>query len=121
MFTIGGVPMDGSLIDAGGNSMLDMTFDVPGAVELGFEARDHAGNVCQVAQTTSYVTDGCGMTLVLPDGPVTSDANGDPADGMQTQVVVQVDTQCVGRTVSTDCGEGTSAAVVPAFTALIES
>lgn len=114
VFTIDGVPMDGSLLDIDGDSTLAATFDTPGSVALGFETQDHAGNGCQIAQTSSYVTDGCAMSLLLPTGPVTSDSNGDPTDGMQTQIVVQVDLACVGQTVVTDCGEGTSSAVVPA-------
>jgi hypothetical protein len=50
------------------------------------------------------VYNGCAIGIVAPTGPVTADANHDPADGAQVSLTVQVDPACDGQTITTSCG-----------------
>lgn len=112
-FSIDGIAMNSSDVDAAGVSVLTATFATPGAYLLEFATQDHAGNPCLASRSHEYVTGGCSLAFVGPQGTVSADANGDPGDGLQTQVVVQVGPECAGRTVTTDCGVGTATATVP--------
>jgi hypothetical protein len=113
IFIIDGMEYEGSPLDASGQSMVEVSFNDAGSYELGFRITDHAGNTCSVSRTHDYVTDGCSIEYIAPQGVVTSDSNGDPTDGLQTEVQVQIDVACVGRTVTTDCGLGTTTTTVP--------
>lgn len=113
VFSVDGIEYDGSSVDASGTSTFTASFDAVGAHEIGFRTQDHAGNPCGVIQGHDYVTQGCLIEFVGPQGTIQSDANNDPTDGLQANLVVQVSDECVGRTITTDCGTGTAATVVP--------
>jgi hypothetical protein len=114
IFTIGDMDLEGSPLDSSGQSMVEASFNDVGSYELGFRITDHAGNVCSVSRAHEYVTDGCGISFIGPQGVITSDSNGDPTDGLQAEVQVQIDPACVGQAVITDCGLGTTSTTVPA-------
>ncbi|MCG8418779.1 MAG: integrin alpha [Proteobacteria bacterium] len=109
----GDTPIAGSQLDQDGKSTTEYTFVVDGSYEIEIVVPDVAGNRCVVKRSHTYVTQGClPVTLTSPLAPVTTDKNGNPGDGIQLDLVVDVDSsQCTPDRVETDCGSG---AVAPA-------
>jgi hypothetical protein len=120
-FTIavaGGAPVElpGSAIDAGGRTQAIGTVDpatTPSTVDLGVSAADHAGNPCSTLGTHGVVYDGCDIEVLAPSGPTNIDGDGNPANGAQIDVSLQIDAECVGQTVDSDCGLDPPSAIVP--------
>lgn len=110
--SVNGSSFEGTPVDAQGESVVTATFDLAGSFAVTFSTQDHAGNACTASRTYSYVTEGCSLVLQGPLDIINSDANGDPVDGLQGDLLVQVDPVCAGETVSTDCGTGTTTATV---------
>ena len=121
---VGGAPqvIAASPVDAAGAATASATLQ-PATTPAGFEftlaARDHAGNAC--AQTAAYevVYGGCEIAVIAPGGPVIADADGNPGNGSQVDVILQVDAACAGRTMTSDCGANDPSGVVPASGALV--
>lgn len=111
---VDGVPFGGTPVDADGNGTATADFIIAGSYTVSFVAQDHAGNTCADARNYAYVNDGCYIQFVGPQSTINSDANADGADGLQADLLVQVDTACEAQTVVTDCGVGASTALVPA-------
>lgn len=89
-------------------------FTSPGAFAVSFVTQDHAGNACNTGFNVPVILDGCAISVDGPAAVVTSDSDGNAANGMQTNFTVTVDTACEGETVFVDCGEGETSALVPA-------
>lgn len=105
----------GSDLSASGDSTADATFDpatTPADYTVRFATQDHAGNACSVDEPYRVVFDGCAIAVVQPTGTVTADADNDPSNGAQVAIVLDVDDACLGRTVTSDCGDDDPAAVV---------
>jgi len=109
--------LTGTAIDAGGASTAAASFDpdtTPADFGVRFAAEDHAGNTCATMHTYRVVYDGCPIVVTAPLGPLTTDADGDPSNGAQVDVVLDVADECIGRMVTTDCGATDPGAVVGA-------
>lgn len=108
--TVGGSAVSSTKIDidgqAGGFATLAAT---PGNVTFEFTAHDHAQNLCSVSESYNVVLDGCDMVITSPTAPVTVDAAA--ATGSQVDIALQVSNACVGRTVTSDCGDDPSGVV----------
>jgi hypothetical protein len=76
----------------------------PATASIRLTTQDHAGNACDVAEAYDIVYDGCAIAVVAPSGTVTADADGDPVNGAQIDVVLAVDTACAGQVVTSACG-----------------
>jgi hypothetical protein len=106
-FEVAGSPVTGGQAIATGEVF------APGEALFAFEVTDWAGNVCRAAHVAEVLMGGCAIAHVAPTELVVADA--DPAtDGLQADVVVEVDPACAGRTVETSCGVLPVSAVVPA-------
>ena len=113
-FTVGALNILTPAIDASGDTEVTATFDTQGDVAIAFLSQDHAGNPCSINRDHTYVTEGCLIDHVAPSDVVTTDSNGIPGDGLQTNLVVQVADACVGKTVTTTCDiTGEQTATVP--------
>ncbi len=116
-FVVGGVNLLTPALDGDGDTQVTATFTTPSPPDTAtsFATQDHAGNTCQVDRSYAYQTSGCDISITDPVGPITSDANGVPGDGLQYDLEVTVDTACAGQTVTTDCSiGGTVGGTVPA-------
>ena len=116
----GGTPTTaiGTAVAADGSTTAATTLapaTTPATFAFVLQAQDHAGNVCTSTQSFDVVYDGCDLTIVSPTAPVTVDADANPSNGSQANVTLQVAPACVGRTVTSTCGNG---GVVPAGGAL---
>lgn len=92
------------------------TFTSSGTKTVSFTTTDYAGNVCTDEHDIEVDLDNCALTVTQP-GPnevITTDSNGVPGDGLQTEIVVEVGSECEGETLTTDCGLGTTDVTVPA-------
>jgi len=94
---------------AGGFVTLDPETS-PATFTFGFTARDHARNECSVAHDYNVVLDGCDLVVTAPTSPVSTDAAPGVA-GSQLDVTLQISTACIGRTVTSDCGDDPSGVV----------
>tara|TARA_R110002096_G_scaffold16898_2_gene57695 strand:- start:23394 stop:27083 length:3690 start_codon:yes stop_codon:yes gene_type:complete len=113
----------GTLIDSSGRAATEVPsgFSAPGDFDVSFQTQDHAGNACLDGFTASVIMDGCSISI---DSPATNaadpgtfvsvDSDGNPANGLQSDFTITVDTECAGQTVFVDCGVGASSAVAPA-------
>jgi hypothetical protein len=107
--TVDGVEtvLAGSPVTASGVSSAQATFapaTVPASAQIRLTGRDHADNECEVVEPYPIVYDGCAIAVAAPTGTVTSDADGDPDNGAQVAVTLQVDPACAGQTVTSLCG-----------------
>lgn len=107
--TIDGVEtiLAGTAVDVDGQTTAAATIDparVPAIAEIEVSTQDHAGNGCAITEDYDVVYDGCDITVVSPTGVVTVDADGDPSNGVQVEVELQVDPACAGQTVTSECG-----------------
>jgi hypothetical protein len=84
----------------------------PATYEFSLLARDHAGNTCAYDAEYFAVTDGCEIEIVAPTATVTTDANGNAADGSQVDLQITADPACAGRTVTATCA-GSATAPLP--------
>lgn len=83
------------------------TFDPPAPPSnygVAFTARDHAGNGCTTDHSYRVVYDGCAISVVAPLTVTTQDADATAGNGAQVDVVLDVADECIGRTVTSDCG-----------------
>lgn len=99
--------LTGTAIDAAGNSTADATFDPatpPADFVVAFSTIDHAGNTCSAMSTYRVVYNGCPIVVSAPTMTVTTDADGNAANGAQVDIVLDVDDACIGRMVTSDCG-----------------
>ncbi len=108
--TVGATAVSSTKVDvdgrAGGFATIPAT---PGSIAFAFSGRDHAQNTCTVSETYNVVLDGCDLVVTSPTAPVTTDASA--AAGSQLDVVLQVSQACVGRTVTSECGDNPSGVV----------
>lgn len=111
---------DGRVIDEDGNSDTVLAeFTAPGSYALAFSTQDHAANTCISGFTTDVIMDGCAIAIEQPSGAGSAsgtfiaDSDGNDANGLQANVVVQVGTECAGLDVFVDCGLGESSATAP--------
>jgi hypothetical protein len=110
------VEVSGTLVDASGHSSAGATVDppaTPSSAMLAVAAFDHAGNSCTTTGEYAIVYDGCDIQVTAPTGPVSVDADGNPANGAQIDVDLLVDTTCTGRPVDSDCGLDPPSGTVP--------
>ena len=94
-------------VGTSGAFVADVTFDPatpPADFEVAFSTRDHAGNPCELAPTYRVVYAGCPIVVTAPVTTVTTDADGNGANGAQVDLVLDIDEACVGRPVTSDCG-----------------
>jgi len=101
----GGMTTLTSTVDAAGDSAADATFNPatpPADFGVAFSTIDHAGNLCTTSTTYRVVYDGCPIVVTAPTSTVTMDADGNPANGAQLDIVLDVDDECIGRTVTSD-------------------
>ncbi len=102
--------------DAAGESTVAATFDPatsPASYSVRFATNDHAGNGCMVDQAYRVVLAGCTISVSAPTGTVTTDADGDGTNGAQLDITASAP-ECVGRTITSDCGSTDPSAVVGA-------
>ena len=103
----GATTLVGSDVTAGGDSSAAATFappTPPASYTVDFTVRDHAGNACTSSEPYRVVYDGCPIVVTAPLMTVAADADADPANGAQVDLVLDIDDACVGRAVTTDCG-----------------
>ncbi|MBK9034451.1 MAG: hypothetical protein IPL61_24820 [Myxococcales bacterium] len=101
------VALVGTDLSAAGDSTAAATFDPatsPADYSIRFAAVDHANNSCQIDQAYRVVLAGCTLTVTAPTGTVTTDADGDPANGAQIDIAAS-SPACAGRVVTSDCGD----------------
>lgn len=99
-------------IDASGQSGGFVTLappSSPAVFTFDFTARDHAANTCALTENYNVVLDGCDLVVTSPL-VVTADAAPGVA-GSQIDVALQVSAACVGRTVTSNCGDDPSGVV----------
>ena len=109
-------------VDAAGTTSASVTLQpatTPASFGIALAVRDHAGNVCAQAVPYDVVYGGCEIAMAGPAGPVIADADGNPGNGSQLDVTVQVDAACAGRTMTSECGANDPSAVVPASGAVV--
>lgn len=107
--------LTGSAVDAGGASTADASFNPatpPADFGVAFSTIDHAGNACSASTTYRVVYNGCPIVVTAPTTTVTTDADGNAANGAQVDVVLDVDDACIGRMVTSDCGSNDPGATV---------
>ncbi len=106
----------GTSVNAAGETTTDglAEFTSPGSFAVSVVTQDHAGNACTAGHDVEVILDGCAIAITSPSAIVTTDSNGNDADGVQTDVIVDVAAECVGQTVFVDCGSGEFSAVVAA-------
>ncbi len=113
----GATTLVGSDITAGGDSSAAAVFNpatTPAQYMVGFTVRDRAGNVCATVEPYRVVYDGCPIIVTAPLAPVATDADGNPANGAQVAIILDVDDACVGQMVTSDCGSNDPGAAVGA-------
>jgi hypothetical protein len=76
----------------------------PATVTIAVAAADHAGNTCTLSEEYDVVYNGCDIDVVAPTDVVTVDADGNPSNGIQVDIDLQVSTECAGQIVRSDCG-----------------
>jgi hypothetical protein len=76
----------------------------PATVTIAVAAADHAGNTCTLAEEYEVVYDGCDIEVVAPTDVVTVDADGNPSNGVQVDIDLQVSLECADQIVRSDCG-----------------
>jgi hypothetical protein len=92
---------------ADGTATAPATIDpatTPATVTIAVDAVDHAGNTCTLTEQYDVVYDGCAIDVVAPTDVVTEDADGNPSNGVQVDIDLQVSTECEGQIVRSDCG-----------------
>jgi hypothetical protein len=102
--------------DATGQSTAAASFDPatsPADYSVRFATADHAGNACMVDQAYRVVLAGCTITVSAPTGTVTADADGDGTNGAQIDITASAP-ECVGQTITSDCGSTDPSVVVGA-------
>lgn len=102
--------------DATGQSTAAASFDPvtsPADYAVRFATADHAGNACMVDQAYRVVLAGCTITVSAPTGTVTTDADGDATNGAQVDITASAP-ECVGQTITSDCGSTDPSVVVGA-------
>lgn len=100
-------------IDSDGHAGGFVTLDVPSspaAFTFELTARDHAQNTCVASEDYNVVLDGCDLVVTSPTAPVTVDA-APGITGSQVDVGLQVSAACIGRTVTSTCGDDPSGVV----------
>ncbi|MBZ0231870.1 MAG: hypothetical protein K8M05_05925 [Deltaproteobacteria bacterium] len=113
----GGISTLTGTVDAAGDSTADASFNPatpPADFGVTFTTIDHAGNPCTASTTYRVVYDGCPIVVTAPTSTVTTDADGNAANGAQVDIVLDVDDECIGRTVTSDCGDNDPGATVGA-------
>ncbi len=111
----------GSSLTAAGDASTSLAeFTSPGSYELAFVTQDHAGNLCSADFTTTVAMEGCEISMQQPSGAgtvggiVVADSDGIGINGLQADLVVQVDAECAGQEVFVDCGAGETFTTAPA-------
>lgn len=99
-------------VDDGASASELAEFTAPGTFALGFSTQDHAGNPCSAGFDVGVILDGCSISVDQPATIVLSDSDADDSNGMQTDVLVTVGTDCAGLDVFVDCGEGETSVAV---------
>jgi hypothetical protein len=84
----------------------------PATFTFQFAARDHAKNPCVTSENYVVALDACNLVIAQPAAPVTTDADGIPANGSQIDIVLTVSPECEGRTVTSTCGLDSPSGVV---------
>jgi len=95
------------VLDASGVAAAAATVDpatTPATATVAVTARDHAGNPCELTQDYDVVYEGCDIAVMAPTAVVTDDADGNPGNGVQVDIDLQISTDCAGRPVTSDCG-----------------
>jgi hypothetical protein len=87
----------------GSSKSMAITLGASKQYEVALTMRDHAGNVCASDVTYDVKTTGCDIAVTSPT-TITSDADGNPGNGAQANVTVQVSPQCAGQKISGTCG-----------------
>ena len=103
--------------DAGGQTSAPASLapaTTPATFTVSARLRDHAGNECVALASYQVVYRGCDVAVTAPTAPVTADADGDPTNGAQADVVLAVDPACAGRLARARCGLGAPAALIGA-------
>ena len=115
-FSKDGLVFEGTSIDEDGlSSSVDFgAFTDPGDAVVSFTTQDHALNTCTDEFTVPVTLEGCAIDFVSPVDPVNMDSDNDAANGLQTNVVAQIDLDCVGFIATADCGLGPVTATVGA-------
>ena len=113
-FSKDGLVFDGTSIDEDGlsSSVEPGAFTDPGDAVVSFTTQDHAQNACTDEFTVPVTLDGCSIEFVSPLAAVNMDTDGDPANGLQSNIVANVDLDCVGLVATADCGLGPVTATV---------
>ncbi len=103
-----------STIDSDGRAGGFTTLTTPSTFTFEFTASDHAQNVCTAIEDYVVTFDTCDLVITAPTAPLTADADGNPANGSQVDITVQGSAECVGQTVTSDCGTNQPTGVIPA-------
>ncbi|HET9621091.1 MAG TPA: hypothetical protein VFP84_06985 [Kofleriaceae bacterium] len=95
---------DGGPAAADGTFLTKPFLFMSGTYNVALTMRDHAGNVCTSDVAYDVVTNGCEIRLVSPTTAVHSDADGNPSNGLQADVQINVSKACASRPVQGVCG-----------------